>query len=31
MGMRAIVDVLGAVVAHGKMGSHRHMIRGWGA
>ncbi|MEK7322131.1 MAG: agmatinase family protein [Pseudomonadota bacterium] len=31
MAMRAIVDVLGTVVAHGKMGSHRHMIRGWGA
>jgi len=30
MAMRAIVDVLGTVVAHGKMGSHRHMIRGWG-
>ncbi len=31
MAMRAIVDVLGTVVAHGKMGSHRHIIRGWGA
>ncbi|HEX9626071.1 MAG TPA: agmatinase family protein [Acidiferrobacterales bacterium] len=31
MAMRAIVDVLGTVVAHGKMGAHRHMIRGWGA
>jgi len=30
MAMRAIVDVLGTVVAHGKMGSHRHIIRGWG-
>lgn len=30
MAMRAIVDVLGTVVAHGKMGAHRHMIRGWG-
>ncbi len=29
MATRAIVDVLGTVVAHGKMGSHRHMIRGW--
>jgi len=29
MAMRAIVDVLGTVVSHGKMGSHRHMIRGW--
>ncbi len=29
MAMRAIVDVLGTVVAHGKMGSHRHIIRGW--
>ncbi len=26
MGMRAIVDVLGAVVAHGKMGQHRKII-----
>ncbi len=25
---RAIVDVLGTLVAHGKMGSHRHLIRG---
>ena len=31
MAMRAIVDVLGTVVAHGKMGSHQHIIRGWGA
>jgi agmatinase len=29
MAMRAIVDVLGTVVAHGKMGSHQHIIRGW--
>lgn len=29
MAMRAIVDVLGTVVAHGKLGSHRHIIRGW--
>ena len=25
------VDVLGTVVAHGKMGSHRNIIRGWSA
>ncbi|HKK13288.1 MAG TPA: agmatinase family protein [Gammaproteobacteria bacterium] len=31
MGMRAIVDVLGTLVAHGKMGVHRNIIRGWGA
>ena len=31
MAMRAIVDVLGTVVAHGKLGSHQHIIRGWGA
>ncbi len=30
MGMRAIVDVLGTLVAHGKMGAHRSIIRGWG-
>jgi agmatinase len=30
MAMRAIVDVLGTLVAHGKMGAHKHMIRGWG-
>ena len=30
MGMRAIVDVLGTLVAHGRMGSHRNIIRGWG-
>lgn len=29
--MRSIVDVLGTLVAYGKMGSHRHIIRGWGA
>lgn len=29
MATRAIVDVLGTLVAHGKMGSHQHMIRGW--
>ncbi len=28
LGVRAIVDVLGTLVAHGKMGSHKHMIRG---
>jgi agmatinase len=27
---RAIVDVLGTLVAHGKLGSHRSLIRGWG-
>ena len=31
MAMRAIVDVLGTVVAHGKIGSHKQIIRGWGA
>ncbi|HQU16892.1 MAG: agmatinase [Chromatiales bacterium 21-64-14] len=31
MATRAIVDVLGALVAHGKMGAHRPIIRGWGA
>lgn len=31
MALRGVVDVLGSVVAHGKLGSHRHMIRGWGA
>jgi agmatinase len=31
MAMRAIVDVLGTVVAYGKLGAHKHMIRGWGA
>ncbi|AOV15963.1 agmatinase [Acidihalobacter aeolianus] len=30
MATRAIVDVLGTLVAHGKMGAHRHIIRGWG-
>lgn len=29
MALRGIVDVLGSVVAHGKLGSHRHIIRGW--
>ncbi|HMM44060.1 MAG TPA: arginase family protein [Candidatus Macondimonas sp.] len=28
---RAIVDVLGTLVAYGKLGSHRSIIRGWGA
>ncbi|MBK9428547.1 MAG: agmatinase family protein [Gammaproteobacteria bacterium] len=28
---RAIVDVLGTLVAHGKLGSHKSIIRGWGA
>ncbi|MBK9130656.1 MAG: agmatinase family protein [Gammaproteobacteria bacterium] len=28
MAMRGIVDVLGTLVAHGKMGAHRHIIRG---
>ncbi|HEX2796803.1 MAG TPA: agmatinase family protein [Immundisolibacter sp.] len=28
LGVRACVDVLGTLVAHGKMGSHKHMIRG---
>jgi agmatinase len=28
LGVRAIVDVLGTLVAHGKMGSHKHLIRG---
>src|SRR3569623_387714 len=31
MAMRASGDVLGTVGAHGKMGSQRHIIRGWGA
>lgn len=29
MALRAIVDVLGSVVAHGKLGTHREIIRGW--
>ncbi len=29
MALRAIVDVLGTVVAHGKMGSHKKIIRGF--
>lgn len=29
MATRAVVDVLGTVVAHGKMGAHRNVIRGW--
>ena len=29
MALRAIVDVLGSVVAHGKLGSHKKIIRGW--
>jgi agmatinase len=29
MATRAIVDVLGTVVAHGKMGEHKKIIRGW--
>lgn len=28
---RAIVDVLGTLVAYGKLGSHRSIIRGWSA
>ena len=28
LGVRAIVDVLGTLVAHGNMGSHKHLIRG---
>ena len=28
LGVRACVDVLGTLVAHGKMGAHKHMIRG---
>lgn len=31
MALRGIVDVLGSVVAHGKMGAHRKIIRGWAA
>ena len=31
MGVRAIVDVLGSVVAHGKMGDHRKLLREYGA
>jgi len=31
MGVRAIVDVLGSVVAHGKMGDHRRLLRDYGA
>lgn len=29
MALRAIVDVLGSVVAHGKLGAHKKIIRGW--
>jgi agmatinase len=29
MAVRAVVDVLGTLVAHGKMGAHQHLIRGW--
>jgi len=29
LGVRAIVDVLGTLVAFGKMGAHRPIIRGW--
>lgn len=29
MALRAIVDVLGTVVAHGKLGAHKHIIRGF--
>lgn len=29
LAMRSIVDVLGTVVAHGKMGEHKKIIRGW--
>jgi agmatinase len=29
MAVRGIVDVLGTLVAYGKMGAHKHMIRGW--
>lgn len=29
MALRAIVDVLGTVVAHGKMGAHKKIIRGF--
>ncbi|WP_455380240.1 agmatinase family protein [Acidihalobacter prosperus] len=29
MATRAIVDVLGTLVAHGKMGDHQKIIRGW--
>ena len=28
---RTIVDVLGTLVAYGKLGSHRSIIRGWSA
>lgn len=31
MATRGIVDVLGSLVAHGKMGAHRSIIRGWQA
>jgi agmatinase len=31
LALRGIVDVLGTVVAHGKMGAHRNIIRGWSA
>jgi agmatinase len=30
LAMRGIVDVLGTMVAHGKMGAHRSIIRGFG-
>ncbi len=31
LAMRGIVDVLGTMVAHGKMGAHRSIIRGFGS
>ncbi|PWG65717.1 agmatinase family protein [Sediminicurvatus halobius] len=31
LGVRAIVDVLGATVAHGKLGEHRKLLRDYGA
>jgi len=29
MALRAVVDVLGSVVAHGKLGAHKKILRGW--
>lgn len=31
LALRGIVDVLGTVVAHGKLGAHKKIIRGWSA
>lgn len=29
LGVRAVVDVLGSLVSHGKLGKHKSIIRGW--